>query len=117
MTKPRDTNLLLYDILICAQHCVEFTEGMQFEDFERDEKTMAAVLHQIMVIGEAAKRLRGEFTNVHGHIPWSSMAKMRDVLIHCYEESNLNIVWNVVQNELPKLIKEIKQILGDEEQK
>ncbi len=64
-----------------------------------------------MIIGEATKRLEPEFKNKYTNIPWKKMAGMRDVLIHNYEEIDLQIPWNIIQNELPKIIEDIKKII------
>ena len=57
MTKLRDPKVSLHDILECANNCIGFTKDMSFEEYGADIKTVSAVLHQIMIIGEAAKRL------------------------------------------------------------
>ena len=53
-----------------------------------DLKTISAVQHQILIIGEATKRLSSHFRNQHTHIPWKAMAGMRDVLIHSYDNAD-----------------------------
>lgn len=76
---------------------------MTFEEFEKDDKTISAVQHQILIIGEATKRLSLEFRNLHNNIPWKSMAGMRDVLIHSYEHADLEEIWKTVQKVMPDL--------------
>jgi uncharacterized protein with HEPN domain len=111
MTKLRDPKVSLHDILECANNCIGFTKDMSFEEYGADIKTVSAVLHQIMIIGEAAKRLGTKFTDEHPSVPWREMAGMRDILIHHYEDSDLAISWSVVQNELPKIANQIEIIL------
>lgn len=113
MTMQRDVKTSLFDILESSKNCLEFTKGMSFESFENDLKTTAAVLHQIMIIGEAVKRLGHEFTEKYHILPWKEMAGTRDILIHHYEDSDLSIVWHIVKNELPKAILKIERILID----
>jgi uncharacterized protein with HEPN domain len=111
MTKQRDYRTSLHDILTSANNCIEFTCDMSFDEFETDLKTHSAVLHQIMIIGEAVKRLSAEFTEKYPNVPWKEMAKMRDVLIHHYEEIDLKIPWSVIKKELPKVIFSIEEIM------
>lgn len=111
MTRQRDPKMILFDIVESANNCLEFTRNLSFEKFEKDKKTISAVFHQIMILGEAVKRLGKDFTEKHPNIPWKKMAGMRDVLIHHYEDSDLNIAWAVIQNDLPDLIEKIKNIL------
>ena len=93
MSNPRDIALLM-DIATAAQRIMPFTEGMDGARFEEDARTHLAVEHQIMVIGEAAKRLSPELCNAMSEIPWSSIARMRDRLIHGYD--TVDLVWREV---------------------
>ena len=86
---------------------------MDFEAFNNDLKSSSAVLHQIMIIGEASKKLGLDFTKNYPNIPWKKMAGMRDVLIHNYEDADLSVAWGVVINEFPKLLPELKNILEE----
>jgi uncharacterized protein with HEPN domain len=83
---------------------------MSFEEFEKDDKTISAVQHQILIIGEAAKRLSLEFRNLHIHIPWKAMAGMRDILIHSYENADLEEIWKTIQVIMPELILKLSRI-------
>ena len=102
MTRQRNVKTNLFDILECSKNSLKFIEGMDFDCFEKDIKTSAAVLHELMIIGEAVKRLGTEFTNNNPVLPWKKMAGARDVLIHHYEDADLLTVWEILQNELRK---------------
>ncbi len=67
---PRDLSTLL-DMLLLAQDVGEFVAGMTFEAFSGDKKTKAAVLHALIVVGEASKRLSLDFKVDHPEIPWA----------------------------------------------
>ena len=73
----RDEATLL-DIATAARLDLEFIEGMDRADFLDDIKTQSSVLHQLMVLGEAVKRLSDDFRARHPEIPWTLMAGMRD---------------------------------------
>ncbi|MEN6326226.1 MAG: DUF86 domain-containing protein [Syntrophomonas sp.] len=62
-----------------------------------------AVIRNLEIIGEATKKLSGDYRDQHPEIPWKQMAAMRDVLIHDYMGIDFNIVWNVVVKELPSI--------------
>ena len=68
----------LLDIATAARLDLEFIEGMDRADFLDDIKTQSSVLHQLMVLGEAVKRLSDDFRARHPEIPWTLMAGMRD---------------------------------------
>ena len=108
MNQPLDKNKsYIQDILNSCNKCLAFTKGMSFEDFEKDDKTISAVQHQILIIGEATKRLSIEFRNKHIHIPWKAMAGMRDILIHSYENADLEEIWKTIQIVMPDLISKL----------
>jgi len=88
----RDESTLL-DIAKAARAILTFVQGLQKEDFLEDFKTQSAVLYQLIVIGEAVKRLSFEFRKQHPDIPWAAMAGMRNHLIHGYDVVDWDEVW------------------------
>jgi uncharacterized protein with HEPN domain len=99
----RDEATLL-DIATAARLVLEFTEGMDKATFLDDIKTQSSVLHQLMVLGEAVKRLSDDFRARHPEIPWTLMAGMRDKLIHGYDIVDLEEVWKTVNRDVPDLL-------------
>jgi uncharacterized protein with HEPN domain len=107
---PRDDAALL-DILNAAKRAQRFVAGMSREEFSGDEKTRSAVLHQLMIVGEAAKRISSAYRDAHPEIPWRLMAGTRDTLIHEYDEVELDDVWDTVERDLPALVAAIEPLL------
>jgi uncharacterized protein with HEPN domain len=64
-------------------------------------------LHQLLLVGEAVKRLSEDYRRKHPDVPWKRIAGMRDVLIHQYDEVDLDEVWRTVAVEIPKLISQL----------
>lgn len=62
-----------------------------------------AVMRNIEIIGEIAKRISDDFKEKYDTVPWRKMAGIRDVLIHDYDSIDMSIVWNVISMELPKI--------------
>jgi len=83
---------------------------MDRDAFIRDLKTRSAVLHQLLILGEATKRLSKEFRNRHPAIPWSEMAGMRDVLIHGYDQVDLGEVWKSSTVDIPQVLAQIRKL-------
>jgi uncharacterized protein with HEPN domain len=106
----RDDATLL-DIARAANLAIDFVQGLDEDSFAKDLKTQSAVLHQLLLIGEAVKRLSDPFRSDHPEIPWRFMAGMRDHLIHAYDAVDLEEVWKVVQHDLPILVEQIEPFL------
>lgn len=80
--------------------------------FMADEKTQSAVVRQLEIIGEAAKRLSDDLKASAPDLPWREIAATRDRLIHGYFTVKLEIVWNVVERELAILKSRVAGLLG-----
>ena len=106
---PRDDAHVL-DILKAARLAIEFKGSADKAAFLADAKTQSAVLHQLLVIGEAVKRLSPEFRAAHPEVPWRLIAGTRDKLIHFYEGVDLEEVWKMVASDLPELIRLIEPL-------
>ncbi|NKQ38209.1 MAG: DUF86 domain-containing protein [Methanosarcinales archaeon] len=93
----------IQDVLISIQEIEEFTEGIDFEEFINDRKTINAVIRSLEVMGEAVKNIPYEIRTKYSDIPWKYIAGMRDKLIHEYHGVDLEIVWEVIKDEAPPL--------------
>ncbi len=93
--KNKDFGDYIADILNAVNEVEEFTEGMNFETFLTDKKTINAVIRSLEVMGEAAKHVPEDVRDKYPDIPWKRMAGMRDKLIHEYSGLDLEIVWSV----------------------
>jgi uncharacterized protein with HEPN domain len=111
----RDSATLL-DMLKAARLAVEFREGMGKRAFLDDPKTQSAVLHQLLIFGEAGKRLSQEFRAQHEDIPWKKIVGMRDKLIHEYEDVDLDEVWKTVRSDVPRLIQQLELLAPTKEE-
>ena len=104
----------LLDIAKAGRLVVAFTRGVTKTSFLDDLKTQSAVLHQLLVIGEAVKRLSREFRARHAAIPWPLIAGMRDHLIHAYDAVDLDEVWKTATRDVPELLDKIEPLLPRE---
>lgn len=106
----RDDAVLL-DMLIAARRAVEFSDGVTRDQLGSDLKTLSAILHQLLVLGEAAKRLSEVFRDAHPESPWKAIAGMRDRIIHGYDDVDLGEVWRTIENDLPALISTLQELV------
>jgi uncharacterized protein with HEPN domain len=81
------------------------------EAFVAESMRQDAVVRQLEIIGEAAKRISVDLRSQHSSVPWRRIAGLRDVLIHQYMGIDLEAVWEVARREIPELRKDIEAIV------
>jgi len=106
----RNPKLLVEDILESCHKIREYTEGMTFEMFVADSKTIDAVVRNFEIIGEAANRLPEDFKNLHQEIDWFRIRGFRNRLVHDYFGIDHSIVWQVKETYLSQLITNLEKI-------
>ena len=84
---------------------------MSFEEFEKDKKTIDAVIRNFEIIGEASSKLSKEFRETYPEVPWKSIIGLRNILIHDYLGVDIVAVWGNIKQELPTLKEQMKSIL------
>lgn len=109
----RDWKFRIADILDAVQDSLEITHGLDYEAFCQDKKTMKAVLYNLAVIGEAARKVPEEVTAIYPLIPWREMGDMRNVVIHEYFGVDPKILWETIKSELPLILTGLKGVLAE----
>ncbi len=84
-------------------------------EFYDNERTQLAILYEITIIGEVVKRLSKEFRDIHSEVEWRQIARMRDQLVHDYDEVRLSLIWEVVKTSIPELSAYIVPLLPERE--
>lgn len=99
----RTPGLYLEDILGAIKKIEQFTQGMAFEQFEKDDKTVFAVTRALEIIGEAAKWMPSEVVERYPDVPWERMISMRNKVTHEYFGIDTEILWQTICEDLPPL--------------
>jgi uncharacterized protein with HEPN domain len=110
----RDLGIVL-DIVLACRDIEFFVQGYDRQTFAADRRTLAATLHQLMIIGEATTRLSSAFRSQYPAIPWQQFAGMRDHLVHAYDQVNLDLVWQTATIDVSRLRQELEPLLPPEE--
>lgn len=107
---PRD---YLRHILVEADYLMSEGAGLTLDQFMVHETLRRAFVRSLEIIGEAAKKISDTFRLSHPHVEWRAMAGMRDRLIHDYFGVDYQLVWDVIENRIPELRRQIASILEE----
>jgi uncharacterized protein with HEPN domain len=111
---PRDWRDRLEDILEAIDRIQSYTAGMGNSSFEADQKTIDAVVRNIIIIGEAAGMVSEEVSSQHPELPWHQMRGIRNVVVHQYAEVDASILWETIRRDLPPLKANLRKVLDSE---
>jgi len=81
----------------------------------QDEVLQVYVVHHLMILGEAAYKLPESFRWRQHDVPWDAIIGMRHILVHDYFRVDLDVVWEVMQDDLPVLKSQLRRVLGEPE--
>lgn len=103
----------LWDVRRAGQNVLNFAKDLEKEDLEIDDIHTSGILYQLVIVGEATKRISSEFRMQHPEVPWSDMAGMRDILAHQYDKLDFDALWDIVQISVPDMLKKIEPLTED----
>jgi uncharacterized protein with HEPN domain len=108
---PRVWQERVRDILQAIEEIQRFIEGMDFETFHDDDRTIRAVEMNLIIIGEAVSRIPEKIQETHSQIPWSLMRSMRNRMAHVYFSVDERLLWETATEELDELVPLLEAIL------
>ncbi len=100
----------LRHILDASYKIINFADKRKRGELDRDDMLISALIRQIEIIGEAATKISNDVREQLPEIPWRSMIGMRNMLIHMYDDVNLDTVWYTIRFSIPKLIEDLEKI-------
>ena len=101
----------LQDILEQAEEILTFADGLDFDCFCADTKTVKAVLYDLAVIGEAARSLLPDILDIYPELPWEEMRSLRNLAIHEYFRVSVPLILQTIREDLPTLIEQIEELI------
>jgi len=109
----RPIYLLIADIIECIAKIERYTAGLDHDGFLADEKTVDSVVRNLEIIGEAANRIPDSFKTQHHQIEWRRIVGLRNRIVHDYFGLDQEIIWEIIQHELPALKAKLSAIQDD----
>ncbi|RAU21330.1 hypothetical protein CU669_14265 [Paramagnetospirillum kuznetsovii] len=109
----KDWRVRIEDILEAIERIRRYTGGMTEAQFVADDRTVDAVIRNLEIVGEAAKRVPVAIVERHPEIPWSRMTEMRNILVHEYHSVDPSILFDTARHDMPPLIAPLRALLND----
>ena len=107
----RSAELLLEDMLESCDRILEYTKELSFEEFRKNYLVVDAVVRNFTIIGEAAGRIPDAYKRKHPEIDWDRIRGFRNRIVHDYFGIDYQIVWIIIENNIPELRDLIKHLI------
>jgi uncharacterized protein with HEPN domain len=107
----RDWRFRVRDILAALQAIADYTDGMTFDEFVGDPRTMDAVVRNLMTMGESIRWIPEPILDAHPAVPWRTLRGVRNVIVHEYFGVDPEILWQTVRGDLPPLEADLEAVL------
>jgi uncharacterized protein with HEPN domain len=109
----RPISLYCQDILDSGAAIQSYVQGVTLDTFTRDRMRYSAVIREFEIIGEAVGKLPADVKDIYLDIPWQDIKDFRNLLAHEYFGVDLEIVWNTVHDDLPRLLDAVQRIIRE----
>lgn len=110
--EKRDS-IYLKHILDNIENIESSLEGLSEEDFQEDLDKVDATIRRVEIMGEAVKNISDELKDAHPEIEWKKIAGTRDILVHSYFRVDKDLLWEIIEKDLPLLKDKIVSILKE----
>ena len=108
----REWRFYIQDMIEFSEKVLSYTEGLDQDAFIADELTYDATLRNLELIGEAATHIPSEVREAYPDIPWHAIVGTRNRLAHSYLSISNDIIWTIIQDAIPKLLPELRNLLN-----
>jgi uncharacterized protein with HEPN domain len=109
----KDDSVYLHHILAAIKRIETYSKGVSFQELLQTEILQDGVVRQLEIIGEAARNLSSDLIQKHPEVPWAEIIGLRNRIAHAYYNIDLGVVWDIVQEDLPSLKRDVVRILDE----
>ena len=111
MQLTKNDAVRLRHMIDAARKALLFSHGKTRVDVEKNEQLMLALVRLVEIIGEAASRISPELRDRTPLLAWADIISTRNKLIHAYFNVDLDVLWRIIEDDLPPLINELQKII------
>lgn len=109
----REWRFYLADMIAFCHKVLHYTGGLDRAGFTSDSRTYDATLRNLELIGEAATHIPGEVRTRYPQVPWRMIIATRNRLIHAYLGVDDDVLWSLIRDDVPELLKQLESIRDD----
>ena len=109
---PLDDLALLRQMLIHVEMAMDDVLGVDLDLFQQERQFHFTVLHELQIVGEAARDISRDFREDHPEIPWADWVAFRNRIVHEYFGIDYERVWEIATTELETLSKQLRGLLS-----
>lgn len=111
MANRKSDLIRIHHMIDASVKAIQFTQFKTRADLDKEEQLALALVRLVEIIGEAASKITEETQAQSPSIPWLNITGTRNRLIHAYENVDYDILWQIVQKDLPALVQQLEQLL------
>ncbi len=111
--KEKEDFVFLEHMLESIEAIEKFAKGLTLEALHRNRLRKSAIVRELEIIGEAVKNVSPQLREKHKEIPWKKVAGTRDLITHRYFGVDLEVIFDIIKKDIPKLKKQIEKIKND----
>ena len=108
----RDDRERLLDVLEAIGRIEKYAAKGR-DTFERGELIQTWMIHHLRIVGEACRAVSATVADAHPELPWSKIIGFRNILVHHYFGIQLDVVWLIVERDLPDLKRKVEAIVQE----
>ncbi len=108
----KDPQIYIRDIILSCDRIAQYIDKKTSQDFKANDELQDAVIRRLLIIGEAVKKLPKEFREKHINIEWRKASAMRDVLVHDYDDIDIDRVWLTISSVIPSFKMQIEKLIS-----
>ena len=110
----RDPMVAIYHMLDHARDAWNISQDYTRSDLDTNRLLNLGLVHAVLIIGEAASRVPEDFRSRYPDIPWQRTRSLRNRLVHAYDDTDFDILWDIIQNHIPPLIEQLEDLISKE---